>query len=153
MSNSPEEKKLIIDDDWKSQVQAEKEAAEQARQEAPAEEAAAAAGEPGEPGAIPPADFRTLVSMLATQAMMAMGAIPHPITGQPEVHLDQARHFIDLLMVLQEKTKGNLDAEEEGMIANLLNEFRMAFVAGGQDSPMAGAGDAPAEGGDAGAAS
>ena len=69
--------------------------------------------------------------MLATQAMMAMGAIPHPMTGQPEVHLDQARHFIDLLIVLQEKTQGNLDDEEKGMLDNLLNEFRAAFVAGG----------------------
>lgn len=137
MSDSPEDKKLIIDDDWKSQVAAEKEAAEKARTEAPAEGEQAAAGAAG---AIPPADFKTLVSMLATQAMMAMGAIPHPMTGQPEVHLDQARHFIDLLVVLQDKTQGNLDEEESGMMENLLNEFRTAFLAGGQAPPTPAAG-------------
>ncbi len=136
MADSPEEKKLIIDDDWKSQVAAEKEAAEQARAEKPAEGEGAAGA--GAAGAIPPADFRTLVSMIATQAMMAMGAIPHPITGQPEVHLDQARHFIDLLVVLQEKSEGNRTDEENELLDNLLNEFRAAFVAGGQ-GPAPGA--------------
>ncbi|REJ68899.1 MAG: DUF1844 domain-containing protein [Planctomycetota bacterium] len=130
MPGSPEEKKLIIDEDWKSQVEAEKEAAETARSEEPDADAGAGAG------ALPPADFRTLVSMLATQAMMSMGAVPHPLTGRPEVHPEQARHFIDLLGVLQEKTKGNLSDEEDTMMDGLMSELRMAFVAGGS-GPMA----------------
>ena len=122
-----EDKKIIVDEDWKEQVQAEKESAQRAQEEPPAAEANEAA-QTGF-GALPPADFRTLISMLATQAMMSMGALPNPISGKAEIHLDQARHFIDLVGVLQEKTKGNCTPDEEKMLDGLVHELRMGFLA------------------------
>lgn len=128
--NENEEKKIIIDDDWKSQVQAEKEAAEAARKAKQAEpsQQSGAAQDPGD-YPLPPADFPTIVSMLATQAMLSLGAIPNPVSGKTEVHLNQARHFIDLIEVLQEKTKGNCTPQESQMMESLLHEMRMSFVA------------------------
>ncbi|NIL98082.1 MAG: DUF1844 domain-containing protein [Planctomycetales bacterium] len=129
----PEEKKIIIDEDWKSRVQSEKEQAAQAKPptEASTEPAAADAG--GHP--LPPADFQTIVSLLATQAMMSLGALPNPITGNAAVHPQQAKHFIDLLAVLEEKTRGNLSMAEQQELEKLLHELRMVFVAVQQQPP------------------
>ena len=123
--DSQQEKKIIIDEDWKAQVQAEKEQAKHADDERP----------PAQPDngpeemPLPPAEFPTLVSMLATQAMVCLGGIPNPMSGKPEVNLPQARHFIDLLGVLEEKTRGNRTAEEDGLIQHFLNELRAGFLA------------------------
>ena len=78
---------------------------------------------------IPPASFATLVSMLATQAMVALGQIADPQSGQPVKRLPLAQHFIDSLSVLEEKTRGNLTPVESGMLTNILYELRMCFVA------------------------
>ncbi|MFP6659564.1 MAG: DUF1844 domain-containing protein, partial [Pirellulales bacterium] len=102
MSN--EEKKIIIDEDWKEQVQSEKETAESAGESDGADPQPAA-------GALPPAGLQTIVSMLASQAMLSLGTLPNPISGKQEVRLDEARHFIDLIEVLQEKTNGNCTAD------------------------------------------
>ena len=77
---------------------------------------------------VPPADFSTLVTMFSTQAMVAMGAIPHPSSGKAEVQLELARHFIDLLGVVEEKTKGNLSADETNLISSSLHYLRMSFI-------------------------
>ena len=133
MADSAEEKKIIIDEDWKSQVEAEKEQAEADRE----------ASDPGDPAAtvksanekasqeipLPPADFTTIVSMLATQAMLNLGTLPNPMTGKTDRNLPQAKHAIDLVEVLQEKTKGNCNPQEVAMLQNLLHELRMAYVA------------------------
>ncbi len=62
------------------------------------------------------------------QAMMGLGLMPNPATGKPEVDLDQTRHFIDTLAMLQEKTKGNRTPEETAVLENLLHQLRMAYV-------------------------
>ena len=117
-----EEKKIIIDEDWKSTVQAEKEAL---ANEDNAEPAPSADAGPQ----MPPASLEMLLTSLATEAMMSMGQIPKPGAEDLEINLDQARYAIDLIEVLKEKTKGNLsDAEENGII-DLLHQLRMAFVA------------------------
>ncbi len=133
-----EEKKIIIDDDWKAQVEAEKEAAEAARQakQAEASPQSGAAQDAGD-YPLPPADFPTIVSMLATQAMLSLGAMPNPISGKTEIRLNQARHFIDLIEVLQEKTKGNCTPQESQMMENMLHEMRMSFVAVRSRPPQA----------------
>lgn len=128
---SAEEKKIIIDEDWKSRVQSEK---EQAATEPPADTAAAAAGEDHP---LPPADFQTIVSLLATQAMMSLGALPNPLDGATTVHPQQAKHFIDLLAVLEEKTRGNLSAAESAGLERLLHELRMVFLSVGKPEPPA----------------
>ena len=126
-----EEKKIIIDEDWKSRVQSEKEqTTEQPTTDAAAPQGAADADHP-----LPPADFQTIVSLLATQAMMSLGALPNPITGEATLHPQQAKHFIDLLAVLEEKTKGNLSAAESQGLEKLVHELRMVFMSVQQQPP------------------
>ncbi|MCA9310610.1 MAG: DUF1844 domain-containing protein [Phycisphaerales bacterium] len=120
-SNEDEAPKIIVDSDWKSQAQAEKAKLAEA-------EAASAAGPGGDPNQLPPADFRTLVGMLATQAVMYMGGMVHPETGHPVVDLEYSKHSIDLLGTLEEKTRGNLSSEEAEELTGALQELRMRWV-------------------------
>lgn len=121
--------KLIIDDDWKAQAQAEK--AKLAEQER-AKSAAAAEGAPGgRPGEAPQPDkigFNDLVQMLASQALMYMGAVADPQTGRAVVSPPMAQVHIELLNVLEEKTKGNLTDEEHKLLSGIAHELRMQFV-------------------------
>lgn len=113
---------LAIDSDWKAQAQAE-------RDRLAAEEQKKAAAQPGgERGKLPPADFPALVGTLITQALMYMGAFPDPETGRAIVSLDHARFHIDLLAVLEAKTKGNLSATEAEEISGAVAELRARFV-------------------------
>lgn len=123
MTDDSDKPKIIIDEDWKSQIEREKEAA---KQEAPQP---AADKETEEELPMPPASFSLLVTMLASQAMMALGQMPHPVTGKAEVSKPEAKHFIDLLAMLEEKTEGNLSGEETAMLSNMLHQLRMGFVA------------------------
>ncbi len=77
---------------------------------------------------LPPADLATLVNMLTTNAMVFLGQIPTPGSQQYMRNLPQAQHMIDLLMVLREKTRGNLTQEEEQMLQELLPQLQMAYV-------------------------
>jgi hypothetical protein len=146
--NQPNEKpKIHIDSDWKAQAQAEKQRlAEQAKQRQQQQESegqetgdaasgtaggaaeAAQAGRQRGQGGLPEPSFQTLVSTMVTQALFAMGAIPDPNTGQRVAHLDLARHHIDMLGVLEEKTKGNLEEDEQKMLSNALYELRMQYT-------------------------
>lgn len=118
-----EDKKIIIDEDWKSQVEKEREEFEsQPEKETTAPEQLG-------PGEIPPASFPMLVTSIGTQAMMALGQVADPMSGKPMYHPDLARHHIDTLVVLQEKTKGNLTEDESLMIDNFISELRQVFVA------------------------
>ncbi len=76
---------------------------------------------------MPPASFDFLVLSLATQAQMALGLFPMD-DGKTERNLAIARHFIDLLGVLQEKTKNNLTIEEQRLLENSITELRFRFV-------------------------
>ena len=119
-----EEKKIFVDEDWKSKVAAEREA--QQRQEPASQTEAAAPADPQ----MPPASLEMLLSTLATEAMMALGQIPHPITGEATYHPNQAKYLIDTIEVLEEKTKGNVSPIEAKAMENLLHQLRMVFVAG-----------------------
>ncbi|MDX1564850.1 MAG: DUF1844 domain-containing protein [Phycisphaeraceae bacterium] len=116
-----ESPKIHIDSDWKAEAQAEKEKlAEQSKSQDP--EGA------GGGGKIPPANFDTLLSTMTSQALLYMGAVPDPMTGQRIAHLDLASLNIDLLGVLEEKTKGNLSEEEQKKLSQTLNELRMLYA-------------------------
>jgi hypothetical protein len=65
---------------------------------------------------------------LASQAAAALGAMPHPATGQRTLDLDIAKHWIDTMAMLREKTKGNLHAQEEKLLVGLLSDLRMQFI-------------------------
>jgi hypothetical protein len=122
--NNPE-KKLIIDEDWKSQVEAEKEAA---RHAAEPEQPAAAQPSGSPQGPLPPANLSFLISTLYLQGMMGMGLVPNPITNKPSVELLRAKHAIDMLAMLQEKTQGNRTQDETEDLDAALHELRLTFV-------------------------
>ncbi len=112
--------KIHIDSDWKAEAQAEKERLSEA--------SAKPAGRGGAQGGLPEASFQTLLSTMATQALFAMGAIPDPRTGERVAHLDVARHHIDMLGIIEEKTRGNLDEEEEKALSTTLYELRNNYI-------------------------
>ncbi|MFI4861997.1 MAG: DUF1844 domain-containing protein [Phycisphaerales bacterium JB063] len=125
---------IQVDSDWKAQAQAEKAklaAKEQARK-APAEPAAqdtprgASAAAQGE--RFPPADFAGLMNIFVSQSVMALGGMAHPQTGQPNVDLDLASHFLGLLGVLEDKTRGNLTEQEAKELATTLYELRSTYI-------------------------
>ena len=101
-----------------------------AASEAPVTDAeqADAGGTSSQYGQLPPATFSVLVSMMSTQAMVALGMLPNPVTQKAESDLGLARHFIDLLTVLEEKTQGNLTTEESVPLNTALTSLRMAFI-------------------------
>jgi hypothetical protein len=117
--------KLIIDEDWKSQVEAEKEAARRAEE---SEKPAEAPSSTGPRGPLPPASLTFLVSTLYLQGAIALGLLPNPVSNKAEMQLDQAKHAIDLLTMLQQKTEGNRTPEESGELDVALHELRLAYV-------------------------
>ncbi len=130
---SGDEKKIFVDEDWKAQVQREREEAAKKSAELPAAEASAPdAEEAFDDGGIPEASFMTLVGSLATQAMLALGVIAQP--GQKEIMIDllHAKYCIDMLAMLREKTKGNLAEDEEAELTQALAELQHVFVARAQ---------------------
>jgi hypothetical protein len=72
--------------------------------------------------------FIELVMMNAQQAALCLGQMPHPSTGKAEVNLDAAKMFIDHLEIIREKTRGNLNKDEEKILASILSELQLAFV-------------------------
>jgi hypothetical protein len=126
---SDQQPKIIVDSDWKAQAQAEKErlAAKEAASK-PAADGAKSAATEGSDQMPEQASFAELIHVLATQALLYMGQFPDPSTGQAVVHPELAKLHIDLLGVLEEKTKGNLDATEKEMLQTYLRELRGSFV-------------------------
>ena len=122
--SSTPEKKIIVDEDWKSQVEAEKEAARKARGPEKTDAKKPAAAPP-----LPPPDLIFLASSIYLQAMVAMGLLPNPAAGnKPLVQLDLAKHTIDTLEILYDKTEGNRTSEETAAIDDMLHPLRMAYI-------------------------
>ena len=76
----------------------------------------------------PPVSFLTFILSLAHSAMVLMGETPEPETGQYMTNLPEAKHTINILAMLECKTRGNLTTEESEALSNLLCELRLAFV-------------------------
>lgn len=72
--------------------------------------------------------FIELVMMNAQQAALCLGQMAHPSTGKAEVNLDAAQMFIDHLEIIKEKTRGNLNKDEEKILTSVLSELQLAFV-------------------------
>lgn len=137
-----EKPSLHVDMDWKKQAQEEKKRlAEQEQQRkttaapagvVPTATAAPAAGRTEARGAagmreLPEASFEALVQSIVTQMLYYLGELATR-GGEPVVNLDMAKHNIDTLGMLEEKTKGNLTEEEKQMLDAALYEARMRFV-------------------------
>jgi hypothetical protein len=84
---------------------------------------AAAEGRP-----LPPVDFTTFVLSLGQSAVLHLGEAEHPGSGKVEKDLPMAKHTIDLLSMLQDKTKGNLTAHEEKLLESVLYDLRLRYV-------------------------
>lgn len=80
------------------------------------------------PGAEDPASFINFLSTLATNAAAALGAMPHPVTGQRTLDLDTGKYWLDVLAMLREKTKNNLHPQEARLLEGLLGDLRMQYV-------------------------
>jgi len=76
----------------------------------------------------PPIDFYTFCLSLGSSAFVHLGDAPHPESRQPATDLLLAKQTIDILAMLQEKTKGNLTAEEERFLDNLLVDLKLRYV-------------------------
>ena len=76
----------------------------------------------------PPATFEFLAQTMFTQALMAFGKIPNPITKEALKNLDTARHFIDMLEMLEKKTSGNLENDEKKLLEEILHQLRMTYM-------------------------
>jgi hypothetical protein len=113
-----------VDEDWKRRAQAEKEV--DAAKAAPPPAAAPGGGGP-RAEARPHPMFGGLVESLASQALLFMGAMRDPM-GQVHQDLQQAQTMIEMLGMIDEKTKGNLSKEESDMLKQVLDEVRMHFV-------------------------
>ncbi len=78
--------------------------------------------------ALPAVDFSTFVMSLSHSAYIHLGAAPHPETNQLAVNLPIARQSIDLLSLIEQKTRGNLTGQEERLLEQILFDLRMRFV-------------------------
>jgi len=74
------------------------------------------------------ADFASFCVMLYSEALMHLGQVPDPMTGEPQQDLEQAQFTIELLAMLQQKTEGNRTPEESGVLEEILAALRMAYV-------------------------
>jgi hypothetical protein len=80
------------------------------------------------PDDLPAVDFTTFVLSLSHSARLHLGDAPDPATGRSSVDLPMARHTIDLLGLLQEKTHGNLTGAEEQVLTQELHDLRVRYV-------------------------
>ena len=74
------------------------------------------------------ANFSTLISGMAMEAMIFLGEIQNPVTKKKEANLEHARYVIDTLELLKKKTKGNLTDDETKLLENALHQLRMTYV-------------------------
>ena len=128
-----DEGKIFIDEDWKAQVRREKEQAqmkaeETAEEAAETDEALDEQEADGMPGG-PEATFDALVASLTTQTMLALGLIAPEGQEQVLIDLDSAKFTIDMLVMLREKTKGNLEPKESSILTQAIGEMQQVYLA------------------------
>ncbi|MFN9342471.1 MAG: DUF1844 domain-containing protein [Planctomycetota bacterium] len=116
MTHSDSDSKIIVDNDWKSRVEQERRQAEQGKGSSPPD------------ASYPEPTFELLVTTFSMQAMAAMGLMGGPGGAAQPADLGMARHLIDLLGVIEEKTRGNLTADEAAMLEQMLHQLRMLYL-------------------------
>lgn len=83
---------------------------------------------PEAPVALGPVDFSTHILSLASTVLIALGKMPAPDGAPHPLDLETARHLIDVLGMLEAKTKGNLDEPEQKLLQSLIYDLRVAYV-------------------------
>ena len=84
--------------------------------------------DPSQQVELPQVTFNTFIMSLASSAMVHLGEVPNPENGKTAVNLQLAQHTIDILTMLQEKTKSCLEPDESKLLEGLLYELRMKYV-------------------------
>lgn len=118
-TDQPESGEKKVDESWKAKVEQDK----TGQKVDPPQGVSARSAQ-----RLPTADLQFFLSSLSMQTLVALGELPHPATGRQEEDLEQARYLIDVLGMLQQKTKGNLSGEESALLESLLYELRMKYV-------------------------
>jgi uncharacterized protein DUF1844 len=94
----------------------------------PAASAPSGGAQASEATGLPAVDFHTFVLSLGSSALLHLGELEHPDAGGPRKDLPLAKHTIDILVMLEEKTRGNLTPPEEKLISSLLYDLRLRYV-------------------------
>ncbi len=87
-----------------------------------------APGAPGPEEFLPPLEFSSIVLLLYFPALIQLGLVEDPATGQTHENLGLAKRNIDLLDLLRDRTKGNLEAEEEKFLNGVLDQLKLAYL-------------------------
>ena len=126
------EDKRIFDEDGELRAEEQSQEAAQPQKEAPPDEGDAqaqdAAKDAGSSAPPLPPDFPSFIVSLSHAALFHLGQVPDPQTGQTSQDLPMARHTIDTIAMLKEKTSGNLDNGEQQLIDNVLTDLRLVYV-------------------------
>ena len=77
---------------------------------------------------LPQINFPTFIASLNASALVHLGVIEDPVSGKAEKNLPMAKQTIDILSMLQQKTSGNLTADEDRMLKSILYDLRIMFV-------------------------
>ncbi len=110
---------------------------DQAAAEQPATHGDEAAAEMDLPGTEDEAGFVNFMMSIASNAATSLGMMEHPVTGKRDVDLELGKHWIDILGMLQQKTRGNLLRQEEQILEGLLADLRMQYVSLTNATPKA----------------
>ncbi|MFH0787485.1 MAG: DUF1844 domain-containing protein [Pseudomonadota bacterium] len=124
-----EEKGFVFKDRRKIFSESEQEAEQ--KKSPPQEEPIQQKEEQKEPPPHPPlpeVNFSTLIVSLSTEILFHLGELPHPVSGEQKKDLPLAKHAIDTLAMLKEKTQGNLTEDEQKLIEGMLYDLRMAYI-------------------------
>jgi hypothetical protein len=113
-------------DDEQQKETPDETAADQSAAQESEETATAEEGEPDTP--LPEINFSTFIFSLNASALVHLGAIEDPASGQKVKNLSLAKQTIDILNMLEEKTRGNLNKDEENIMRNILYDLRIAYV-------------------------
>ena len=117
MSEAPDDApKIHVDDDWKAQAQREKDRLSEETKDV------------GEQQPLPEPAFTEIVNLLMMQVVIGLGGMTMPDGRKLPQDLEVAKHHIDLLEILERKTAGNLDDDEQRLVSTALYELRMRFV-------------------------
>jgi Domain of unknown function (DUF1844) len=124
-----EEKGFVFKDRRKifSESEKEPETKKPTPQEEPVQEKVEQQESPPRPP-LPEVNFSTFIVSLSTEVLFHLGEFPHPVSGEKEKDLVLAKHVIDTLSMLKEKTQGNLTEEEQKLMEGMLYDLRMAFI-------------------------
>ncbi len=130
-----QEPRVHVDEEWKKAVQEEK--ARLREQDQATRRPGTGPAARGQP--LPEPSIPIFLAGLYTQTLVALGEMENPATGKRERRLDEAQYLIDTISLLRGKMEGNLDADEQAYVQNLLTDLRMRYVS------AQGAGEAATE--------